>query len=180
MNDFTGDKVHFEPMSEPSEGLERTELGREYDKFNEGRRTGYAQGRQSIQAEVEELEGINRNRQIENDKLKMEVVGLKAEKEEAVMRGMAVCVDLENLRAEVEELKRKDRVTLEEYGRRCDEITKLQAEVDEFRRKANDYGLRVCGLEGELMKANQRLEKVMGLLSSTQLTSLGRLYDGNV
>jgi len=34
-----------------------------------------------------------------------EVAELKAEKEEAVMRGMAVCVDLENLRAEVEALK---------------------------------------------------------------------------
>ena len=64
MDNFTGDKVHFEPMSEPSEGPYK--LG---DFVSDGQflsklttvadlhiaRGAYAQGRQSMQAEVEAL-----------------------------------------------------------------------------------------------------------------------------
>ncbi len=42
-------------MSEIIEGPERSELGKQYDKYQEAIRIGFAQGRQSMQAEVEAL-----------------------------------------------------------------------------------------------------------------------------
>ena len=68
MNDFTGDKVHFEPMSEPSEGpyvwdgVDQKYKGPGLDPASVDRSVNeddlniaYAQGRQSMQAGLEAL-----------------------------------------------------------------------------------------------------------------------------
>ena len=95
MDNFTGDKVHFEPMNEPSEGLYK--VG---DFVSDGQflsklttvvdlhiaRGAYAQGRQSMRAEVEELKRKDRVTLEEYDRRCEEITELKVELKQANQR----------------------------------------------------------------------------------------------
>ena len=113
MNDFTGDKVHFEPVSEPSEGhyvwdgVDQKYKGPGLDPASVDRSVNeddlniaYAQGRQSMQAEVEELKRKDRVTLEEYGRRCDEITKLQAEVEANAKKAKAYDATIEFLKSE--------------------------------------------------------------------------------